>query len=179
MPPATKLPPTQAEINVILDSNIIQYLTSKFVGVAIKTYLGDLITSAHVTPNISEITISETLSGATATQETEVLSYLSQMKLITVNQQVLVASARLLGLYKQESIDDNQINLGDRIIAATSIITGFPILTANMNDFPRPFFREAHDQLVSYKKKNKTETIYLQILTPNTELIIDRFNHRK
>lgn len=77
---------------------------------------------------------------------------------------------------KQEQNED--ISLADKVITATSILSGSLVLTADVNDFPRPFFSEAEEKLIEYRKKNKTNMISLQILRPNIVYINQRFSER-
>lgn len=178
MPPATDSNPS-SPIVLILDTNILQYYSTMGIRSELEKLLGDISQSTKATYAISKITITELLSGATISQETKALEQLGVLKQFNLDDTILVASAQLLNLYKLQNIPDQQISLGDRIIAATSILTGYPILTANVNDFPRPYFIEVYRHLLTYNKKNTTQSICLQILSPDIDLINNKFSHRK
>ncbi len=54
---------------------------------------------------------------------------------------------------------------GDIILAATAFINGACIITANINDFPRPYFNEASGSITMTSKKSKI--IPTQTLKPD------------
>lgn len=178
MPPATNSE-LNSQVVLILDTNILQYYSTSEIRPSLEKLLIDLSKTTKATYGISKITISELLSGASISQETKALEQLNVLKQFSIDDTILVASAQLLNLYKLQNIQDQQINLGDRIIAATSILTGYPILTADVNDFPRPYFIEVYRHLLTYSKKNSTQSICLQILSPDIQLINEKFSHRK
>ena len=96
-----------------------------------------------------------------------------------VDDNVLIGAARLQNLYREENIPEGQINLADRVIAATSIITGSLVLTGDVNDYPRPFFKEMHEEKIFYKKKDTSCMQIVQLLAPNIDVITQRMIERK
>ena len=83
---------------------------------------------------------------------------------------ILYLAAQLQSLYHKEKIPYQHISLADRIIAATAIYTNSSILTADINDFPRPFFTEVEEKLFHYRHKNCTKLQVMQLLAPNYSL---------
>jgi predicted nucleic acid-binding protein len=164
---------------LILDTNILQYYSNSRIRPSLEIFLKNISEPNNIEYWISQITVCELLSGTTINQEAKALEQLGVLKQYAIENTTLIASARLVNLYKDQNIQDQQISISDRIIAATSILTGNPILTANVNDFPRPYFIEVYRHLLTYQKSNTTQSICLQILSPDIDLINEKFNHRK
>ena len=156
--------------NIILDTNIFNYSSNKFISTALNGFLS-LLTNNGFVLAFSDISICELLSGATISQEKAQLAVLNNVRRYLLDDNVLIGAARLQSFYKKENVPEGQIDLADRIIAATTIITGSLILTANVNDFPRPFFREVHEERLLYRKKDSSCMQVVQLLSPNIELI--------
>lgn len=69
-------------------------------------------------------------------------------------------------------MNKNGVSNEDKIIAATTILSEAYILTANLNDFPRPAFKNRLEVKIDYKnKKDRPCLLVLQILEANGELI--------
>lgn len=168
------VPPQQY---IIFDTNILQYSTSKHTTAPFIQYLSDVIGRGFGLA-ISEITIFELLSGATVKQERARFQTLSLFKRYKISEQVLVGAAQLATLYQRENILTQNISTADMIIAATAILTGSLVMTANVNDFPRPFFREAEERLINYRYKNRPRMIPVCLLSPNIPVISKRFGER-
>ena len=169
-------PPKQQQ-DIILDSNVIQYLGDSKISTELLKYLIELQSSNFIL-SISNISICELLSGTTKKQEAEGIQILSIFKRYEINDSVLIGAAQLFTLYSNAKIPNDQVSVADRIISSTSIITGSLVLTSDVNDFPRPFFKEVAEKLIFYKYKNKTQMRILQVLSPNTEIINELFSRR-
>lgn len=163
--------------SVICDTNILQYLGNKHILLELTNYLLDL-EKRKFTLSISIISLYELLSGATLTQEKKIVKTLNQFKKWEITEEVLITSSRLTTLYNMGRIPIQMISSEDKFIAATAILTGSLILTANVNDFPRPFFREAEEKLIFYKRKDKKIMLSLYLLNPNYPVINQRFTER-
>lgn len=174
MPDKPSVPPVQY---IILDTNIIQYLNDKHIEYQLYLYLLDLIKGGFGFA-ISDVSVYELLSGVTVKQEEVAISTLSNFRRYIVNTNVLVAASQLSTIYKREKISDQEITLADKLVGATAILTGSLVMTANVNDFPRPFFTEAEEKLFYYKHKNKTCMRVVQILKPNLPVMQQRFSER-
>lgn len=163
--------------DIILDSNILQYLGNKKISPEIISYMIEFQKNNFVL-SISNISITELLSGTTRKQETDGINVLSVFKRYEINDSVLIGASQISTLYTIAKIPNDQISLADKIIGSTAIITGSLILTSDVNDFPRPFFKEVAEKMIFYKHKNKTQMIVLQLLSPNTEFINESFSRR-
>ncbi len=166
---------------IILDTNILQYINNQKILAQLLSYLSDLVKRGFGLA-ISEVTYYELLSGTTAKQEEDGLNILNNFTKYVVELRVLVAASQLSTLYyhqcKLEGRTSHDISVQDKIIASTAILTGSLILTANINDFPRPFFHEAEEKPLFYKDGNKTKMLVLQLLRPNQVVIQQRFQER-
>jgi len=86
---------------------------------------------------------------------------------------VLITAGRLQNIYRVYGIEEGRISLADRIIASTAFVTSSDIVTSDVNDFPRPVFKESHEELFFYRRKNKTNVQVVQVLSPNFDLMVD------
>jgi len=163
--------------DIIFDTCILNYNGNPQIFPQLNTYYLDLLKRQFILA-ISEITIFELLQDATIKKEREAINILSFFKTYQINSKLLIAAAQLSTLYKEERIPNQQISTSDKIIGATAILTGSLILTADVNDFPRPFFQEAEEKLLVYKDKNRTKMLALQLLGPNQTVITERFSQR-
>lgn len=164
--------------NIILDTCILQYLSNTHIKPELNQYISELINRGFG-PAISDISISELLQDATVEQEKAGLSIIGLFNRYPLSESILIGAAQLSSLYK-EAIETNiDISIGDKIIASTSVLSGSLILTADVNDYPRPFFWEAEEKWITYRKKNKSNILVVQLLRPNIEYINQRFTNRK
>lgn len=170
--------PTQ---DIILDSCILQYIGNKQILGELLAYLLELVERGFGL-TISEVSYFELLSGTTIKQEKSAVDLLDKFNRYLIDLRVLIAASQLSTLYfhqcKLEDRSPQNISFQDKIIAATAILTGSLILTANINDFPRPFFQEAEEKPIFYKHKNKTQMLVLQLLRPNQLVVQQRFHER-
>lgn len=172
--------------DIILDTCILQYFGNKHLAYKLKIYLIGLI-GRRFDLAISEVTIAELLCNLSKKKEEEGRNTLLLFKRYPVENKVLVASAQLPSLFNQVQIDNfekikiqtDHISLADRIIGATAVLTGSLILSTNIQDFPNPYFLPVEENQLIYKKKDKMSMLYLQLLSPNTKLIMNLFNKRK
>lgn len=163
--------------HILLDTCILQYLGNKDFGGELLAYLTSLVDQKHIFA-ISQISISELLANMNVTQEKEGIEKLNIFTQYLVDSSTLHASARLSTVYKLENINENQISVGDKIIASTAILTDSMILTSNVNDFPRPFFRTVDEKLIFFTKKNSKKMIVFQLLRPNYDILNQKFAER-
>lgn len=175
MEPKEKIQPKQ---NIILDSNIIQYVVDKNSSEALAPYLMDFLDRGFGFA-ISDITIYELLKGANIKNEAEMLQVLNVFQRYYLTDNVLVAAAQLETLYRMDSIEPKQVESGDKFIAATAVLTGSLILTANSRDFPSPYFQESERKPIIYtEKRNRSKCILISVLTPDITIINQRFSER-
>lgn len=180
MPPEPNSNTTQQD--VILDTCILQYLgSSKGFGTELTSYLDELV-SRGFGLTISDVSFYELLSGLSTQKETEGINLLNKFTRYLLEPTVLLAAARLSALYFQQTKIEGRTtgdpSMQDKIIGVTSILTGSLIITANVNDFPRPFFREVEEKLLYYKERNKQQMQVIQLLAPNAPVVEQRFQER-
>lgn len=160
---------------LILDTNILQLIGSKPTERSLKVvdYIVEIAKQGYERA-ISDITAYEALQRCSKTKEKEVLKQMDVFTQLEVSKKVLVTTAWLADLYRGEKVPDSQISDCDKIIASTAILTGSFILTANGNDFPRPFFSEKEKRLIQYRDKARDLLNVIYLLEPD----LDVFNNR-
>jgi len=127
---------------------------------------------------ISEITLFENLQGLWGQREKKVADRLKGFESKVVSKLVLRLAAILHGLYIQEKRND--IDVGDKILAATAILEKGYILTENHKDFPPPFFTTKKSIAISYLKDGRvSKTIDLALYEPNTKILNRRINENE
>lgn len=158
--------------NLILDTNIIQYITDDFVSKELIPYLLTLRDKGY-TENISTVSVFESIKGLKRVDEPKLLGFIAAFPKYEVDERVLTAAARLHNLYNQDkSVPSDGISSEDKIIAATAIITNSFVLTANINDFPRPYFNEIEkEKLIYQNKKQKDVMLCVEVLQPDFEYL--------
>ena len=175
--PQTTSLPTPTTQPIILDTNIIQYSAHKEIGPEILNYLIEL-TRRQFTLSISNITVFEILSGSTTEQETRLLETLKLFSTYQVTDNVLLVASRISTLYGREKLLSQNISIPDKIITATAIVTNSVVMTADLNDFPRPFLVEVEEKLIYYQQNNKRCIKDIMLLGPNYPFIQESFNNR-
>jgi predicted nucleic acid-binding protein len=168
---------TQPLQYIILDTCVVQYINDKKISKELILWLEGLISKGFGLA-ISDISVQELLTNATVRQEEEGFKLLSKFKNYPVESNILLGASQLATLYNLEKTPIQGISIPDKIIASTAILTGALIVTADINDFPRPFFHAAEEKMIIYKHKNKTKMRVLQILKPNMPVINQRFSER-
>lgn len=79
---------------------------------------------------------------------------------------------------KMENIQVNGVDHGDKFIAATAILSGSLILTADVRGFPWPFFHEIEYNPLIHIVGKKTKSHMIGLLRPDFDLIKRRFEER-
>lgn len=121
---------------------------------------------------ISSVTIYEVLNNLPIKNIDAALSLVYKFEIFQINEKILFGATQLTNIYNKLPIEQHGISNEDKIIAATTILKGAYILTANLNDFPRPIFRNSLEVSIEYENKKKTPCLLvLQILEANGELI--------
>lgn len=152
---------------IILDTNILAYLNEKTYRDSVIEYLLELIKRGYTNFAVSDITIFEILSEIPKRKEQELAKLLDQFPRFPIDWTTCLTGAQVATSYKCKKDEYRNIETGDKLIAANSILSGSPILTANSNDFPRPFFIEHHKKHIFFKDKNKDKMISLYLLYPD------------
>lgn len=163
--------------NVLLDSNIVQYLGVDGLKDKIIECLTYAVNSGFDLA-ISDITFYELIHGAPVKHEIALIQELSGVKRFYVTKKVLIAAAHLGSLYKEDKVCDSQINSGDKFIAATAIITNSVIFTANVRDFPPPFFHEIERRNLEYTSKQRPVLLCTSFVEADINYIVHNHNVR-
>lgn len=172
-PQTKKLP-----IYIFIDSDILQYSADKnksksqaFID------LFDKLKKEGYDLAVSEIVIIENLHGLYGKRHKKAYAHLSKFVKKVVSENVLLAAAEIGGLYKDERFQD--INIGDKIIAATAFLDKGFILTNNHKDFPPPFFESIEWFPTAFKTSGKyVSTIDVCLYKPRYELISRRIKEK-
>lgn len=162
---------------IIIDSCIIQYFGDKNIGPGILSCLQMALNTGY-NLCISEATIFEMLDGADLKTEKDRIDTLKVFSSFPITSDRLIAAAQLGTLYKYENIPEQQISAGDKIIAATAMLTSSLILTANGRDFPLPFFQTITSVDINYKKGKSQHCITAYFLAPNVKTILTYWEKR-
>lgn len=161
---------------LLFDSCVVEYLLQKDIFESFNMLLSDWKSKNYFNNAvISEITYAELLNGANIGKEKKVIEKLDSFSKFQIMERNLIGAGKLGSVYYQENQEYKRISLGDLIIAATSIIENTPILTADVKDFPFPFFKQSISENIQSKKH-----IYsVAILKPDYNVINSRFKERK
>lgn len=162
---------------IILDTNIFSYISNKVQAIPFLLYLFDL-SKRGFSYAYSDITLYELLRGTSAQKEADLIELLNPYLRYFLTDRVIITAAQLDNIMKIEKIDVNSVDHGDKFIAATAILTGSLILTANARDFPWPLFHEVESKPITFKEKKKTKCHVVALMRPDFDLISMRFNER-
>lgn len=161
----------------LLDTCIVQYLGSVAIQEEMNEILQQLVSRGGELA-VSYYTAYETLRGATRQIEQKRRETLNKFRKYELSPKVIIWAALLNGLYREHKIEAG-IDIGDEIIAATSINSNIPIITTNGQHFPRPFF-DGGKQIITYVKHSRRDKIMaLYVLKPDTGLILREIGQRK
>ena len=163
---------------IVIDSCILEYLLNRDMNDSITQQLGYWCNNVF-TLSVSEVSYAELVDGAHLDKETKVIDLLDKYHSFAISKRIITGAGKIGSVYKQEFPTEKTVSLGDKILAATSIIYGAPLVTANVKDFPHPFFKTLKDKNIIYMKDNKRRMINIALLFPNYEYLTYAFNTRK
>ena len=162
---------------IVLDTCIFQHFAEKELGLAVINILRQAVNIDYGIA-VSDFSFFELLDGASVEKEIDRIKAVGATKRFWVKKNVLIAAAHLGCLYSKDGIPDKQINPGDKVIAATALLTNSIIYTTNGRDFPRPFFRELAQIPLWYKKNDRTICLMSYYLETDTNYIVSKYNER-
>lgn len=163
---------------ILLDTNIFQYSNHKYSGKKVRDYINKLQNEGYELGS-SNICIAEILSGVYKDKETIAVEWIKKTRQYEVDILVLNTVGYISRVYNDLHIPIQQIDLGDKIIAATAFLTNSYILTANYNDFPRPLFIEIEREIIEFDQKGKVNYIPIYVLIPDILYIKKLFGKLK
>ena len=163
---------------ILLDTCIINNLLSKEKALASGTskLLADLVKNKNDL-YISEFTYHELLRGASEAKSKKAKEKLKYFNRVLSDEERIERATMLFTAYKNNkntkcimsSISDIDIFIGALIFTKQQPL----LLTADFNDFPRPFFIERHFELVEYKKnKGGKCSQYYYFLSANLKELV-------
>lgn len=159
----------------LLDTCIAEYWLDKDMQSAIATQMsswaGDVFDLA-----ISEISYAELVDGAYKEKVERVKDLLGTYTRFEVTQRVLTGAGILSSIYQSFNPKTSGACIEDKIIAATSFIYNIPVITADIHDYPHPFFVTIESENIKYQKKGKDRYITIDILKPNTKILRDQYS---
>lgn len=170
----------QFEQYVILDTNILSHSLDSRYRDQIEEHFRELNKKGFGLA-LSKITRGELLSNKSLSQETEAIEILNKFpNQYEITNEVLDLSGRLLKVYTHqgnlEGRTIREINLPDRIIAATAMLTGSIIMTENVGDFPLPFFHEDGDVYIEANEGSIKKVRAFLFLKPDVNFINQRLS---
>ena len=136
---------------LLVDTNIVQFINSEPKDRSDK--LGQLILAKEtqgLIRAISTVTIYEAIQNCDQIKESKVIKSLEDFAQLEVSKTTLQIAGWFSDLYRMENISDSQISTCDKIIASSAFLMGSKILTADANDFPRPFCNEVFKENIIY-----------------------------
>jgi len=162
---------------LLFDSCLLQNMCGKM-----GREIGDLLAliQTESTPRISDYSIYELLRGANRENNIKITGILNKFQRYRITAEVLVVASLLDTLYREEKMEGG--DYGDKILAATSVLTQAPIVTQNGQHFPRPFFDEMN---INFCKKtifeygNKRKHTIIHFLEPDYKAIKQKIKLRK
>lgn len=157
---------------VILDSNIVQYLSNPESNSQTLEVLKGIKNKGYV-PAISDISFTELLDGTNIDREDTIARSLEAFPTLTADHEILVVAGHVGTLYKDAGVGD--IDIGDKIISATAIVSDAIILTGNGRHFPQPFFREIARTTVQYTRAGRPVCQYVVFMRPDYSAISEHY----
>lgn len=166
-----KSTPEQELVYVLLDSNVIQNLGVEGLQDELKLVLQDLIAKGY-TLAFSDVSVFELFNESSVSKEIEISDALGAFTRFEVTQQVWIAAAHLGCMYKEDGVHPEQVGLADKVVGATAILSNSYILTFDVRDFPRPFFKELVLESLGYTSKKGIHCYApLALFQPHLEIV--------
>jgi len=158
---------------ILIDSCIINYLLSSETDLAAKTvsFLEDLLKNENEL-YVSEYTRHEVLRGASETKAQKAKELLKNFVTVPQSSERLERATQLYNAYNNNektrnalnSISDIDVFIGSLIFTSNKAL----LLTADYNDFPRPFFKEIESTRIDYGKSRGNKSCqYYYLLEAN------------
>lgn len=162
---------------VIIDSDVIDRFSKDPLGIGDGIYK-DLSSAIEAKYSLaySEVTLFELMDEIPPEDEQRVFDELNGIIPFPVTKEVLSAAGRVGHLYK---LDKHPIrDVGDKIIAATAILTNSLVYTLNGRDYPRPFFGKVAHRIIEYEHKDQVKSQVAYFLEPNLNVLDKKINER-
>lgn len=152
----------------ILDTNIFQYGFDNKYSSDTARFLDELSTRYELTS--TQYGRFELFRGLNHKRIATAKAFFDTFTCLDINGDVFKAAAALATCYKNDKTTKNfhdRYSDGDILIAAAAFINNADIVTANINDFPRPYFKEtAKDGFI--ESHDRKALVRIQVLKPDT-----------
>lgn len=155
--------------HILLDTCIVEYWLNKDIQPALSDFFSKIPSVFDLA--ISEISYAELIDGAHTDKVRIVKETLEKYTRFEVTQRILSGAGILSTVYKANSERKNGAGLQDKIIAATSFVYNLPLITADIFDYPHPFFTTIQSENLRYSKKGRDHFITVDILKPNLQIL--------
>lgn len=155
---------------ILLDTNIISRFSNNSLGEKILNVLKEVVSMGYGIA-ISDLTYFELLNCTSPEKEHQMVSVLDGITRFYVKKDILVAAAHLGSFYAEHNLPQDQIETGDKIIAATAILKNCIVYTLNGRDFPQPFFKEIDRRMLDYQNKEWPVCVPSYFIEPQLDYI--------
>lgn len=150
---------------ILADTNILQYGVSKLHADLIAKIYETLKQESYVL-TVSDYTVFEIYRGLAINRIRNVKNLVDDQLSINVDNQTFKIAAALSTCYRRHDstkVYADRYSDGDIVLAATAFRHNMLLLTANGNDFPRPFFEElAMPSITKVVAKSKLNIVVLR-----------------
>jgi len=164
---------------VILDTCILQYLNNKLIRDDIFKLLKAVEENKNIL-RVSDFSTYELFSECKPEREKQLSEIWEMFPRYQVVPKVTRTAAHLSTFYRyEENTKGLTISDGDKIVGATAYLTNSYVFTADLNDFPRPFFVEKFRKTIRYKDKEREKMIALYILRADYSVFSHKFKENE
>ncbi len=159
---------------ILIDTNVIDYATKKQGSVGVQELLQQLKVN-NIQPAVSAYSTFEAYRGLDPTKVSTMREVISKLNPLEVDLKSFKIAALLYTCYQRNSATKQYLDRykdGDLVLAASAIRYNLPILTANGNDFPRPYFTEMDSAVITVDRKKRP--VVIQTLKPDINYFNDQ-----
>lgn len=152
---------------VLIDANILQYATNPDYSDDVYSLFRRMQVNGYIL-RVSSYTTFEVFRGLNKKRIPMMKKVIDAFEPIETDLQCFSIAAALDTCYRRYAstkIYADRFSDGDLVLAGSAFSHNAPILTANSNDFPRPFFTEA--EATSVGASNQPLPIKTQLLHPD------------
>lgn len=164
------MPQTISKPYLLLDTCVAEYLLNPYIEIVLSKQISAWANNKRKLA-ISGISYTEMIDGAYKSKVKEVNELLDTYTQFEVTQRILQGAGILSNVYKAQNSKVVGSSLADKIIAATAFVYNLPLITADVKDFPYPFFTSIVSENIKYRKKNKDQYIAIAALMPNATML--------
>lgn len=153
--------------NILLDANILQYGANNNHSAEVTKLIRSLASEGAVM-FITNYTSFEAYRGLAYRRINSMKTFIDTFVPADVDVTVFKIAAALYTCYRRHEATKLYIDRysdGDIVLAASAFRYNAGILTANANDFPRPFFKEIKN--LQIQSTNKQAPIFISLLQPD------------